>query len=83
MGMGISDSGTKDQYFVIPSEYSKNKCDRLVILNHVASQIIAEVREQHPIYVFTRRDGQHRLRQMNNKSWVKARKQNENTGENS
>ena len=60
--------------FVIPSEYSKNKCDRLVVLNHIAAQIVAEVRGQHPIYVFTRRDGQHRLRQMNNKSWKKARK---------
>ncbi len=64
----------KTSVFVIPSEYSKNKCDRLVMLNTIASQIITEVRGQHSVYVFTRRDGQNRLRQMNNKSWQKARK---------
>ncbi len=60
--------------FVIPNEYSKNKLDRLVPLNDTALQVIDEVRGQHPVYVFTRSDGQNRLYQMSNKSWEKARK---------
>ncbi len=60
--------------FVIPSEYSKNKCDRLVVLNDIALQVIKEVRGQHPIYVFTRKDGKSRIHEMNNYTWKKARK---------
>ena len=60
--------------FVIPAQYSKNKVDRLVPLNDIALQVIAGVRGQHPVYVFTRVDGQTRLYQMSNKSWDKARK---------
>ncbi len=60
--------------FVIPGQYSKNRLDRLVVLNDIALQVIAEVRGQHPVYVFTRLDGQNRLYQMSNKSWEKARK---------
>ncbi len=60
--------------FVIPGAYSKNGLDRLVPLNKIALQVIAEVRHQHPIYVFTRADGQTRIHQMNNKAWKKARK---------
>ena len=47
--------------FVIPSEYSKNKCDRLVVLNDIALQVIEKCEDQHPIYVFTRRDGKTRI----------------------
>jgi integrase len=61
--------------FVIPSAYSKNKCDRLVILNDIARQVLQEVRGQHPIYVFTGRDGQDRVSEMNNRAWQIARKQ--------
>ena len=61
--------------FVIPSEYSKNKCDRLVVLNDIALQVINEVRGQHPVYVFTGKDGKHRIHEMNNYAWKKARKQ--------
>jgi len=60
--------------FVIPAEYSKNGLDRLVPLNDIALQVIAEVRELHPVYVFTRPDGQNRLYQMSNKTWDKARR---------
>lgn len=60
--------------FVIPNQYSKNKCDRLVVLNDMAKQIIAEVRGQHPVYVFTREDGQTRLYRMTNSAWKRARK---------
>jgi integrase len=60
--------------FVIPKEYSKNKCDRLVVLNNIALQIISEVKGHHPIYVFTGKKGDNRVYRMNNKSWVKARK---------
>ena len=60
--------------FVIPSEYSKNKCDRLVVLNDIAWQVIKDVRGQHPVYVFTGKDGKHRIHEMNNYAWKKARK---------
>ena len=61
--------------FVIPSEYSKNKCDRLVVLNDIALQIIAQARGLHPIYVFTSLAGKTRLREMNGVAWKKARRQ--------
>lgn len=60
--------------FVIPNQYSKNNQNRLVVLNDIAKQMIEEVRGQHPVYVFTRRDGQTRLYCMNNSHWRKARK---------
>lgn len=60
--------------FVIPSEYSKNKCDRLVILNDIAHHVIQEVRGQHPVYVFTGKNGTQRIYEMNNRAWQKARK---------
>lgn len=59
--------------FVIPGANTKNDSDRWVFLNDTARQLIAEVRNQHPIYVFTRADEQTRVCQMNNKSWKKAR----------
>lgn len=59
--------------FVIPSEYSKNKLDRLVVLNDIAAQVIAEVRGQHPVYVFTGPDNKTRVHHMRNRAWKKAR----------
>ena len=38
--------------FVVPGQYSKNKLDRVVVLNEIALQVITEVRSQHPVYVF-------------------------------
>lgn len=61
--------------FVIPKAYSKNKQDRLVILNEIAHQMIQAVRGQHPEYVFTGRDGQTRIYSMNSYAWKAARKQ--------
>jgi integrase len=61
--------------FVIPKEYSKNKHDRLVILNDIAQQMIKEVRGQHPEYVFTGKDGQTRIYSMNSYAWKSARRQ--------
>lgn len=39
--------------FIIPANFVKNREDRLVVLNHVAKEVIEEVRGQHPEYVFT------------------------------
>jgi integrase len=60
--------------FVIPSQHSKNKQHRLVVLNDIAKQVVDEVRGQHPVYVFTRLDGQTRLYRMTNSHWKQARK---------
>ena len=60
--------------FVIPGEYSKNKLDRLVALNDIALQVIAEVRGLHPVYVFTGAGAQSRISRMSNKAWNKARR---------
>lgn len=61
--------------FVIPSDYCKNKLDRLVVLNTVAHEMIEEMRGQHPIYVFTGANGNSRVHEMNNSAWKKARRQ--------
>lgn len=42
--------------------------------NEIAWQVIKEVRGQHPVYVFTGKDGKHRIHGMNNYAWKKARK---------
>ncbi len=60
--------------FIIPGAYCKNELDRLVPLNEIALQVIAEVRHQHPVYVFPRSDGEANVYQMNNKAWKKARR---------
>src|SRR5262249_20303872 len=60
--------------FVIPGEYAKNGLERLVVLNEIAQQMVAEVRNQHPVYVFTGLDGKIRVQQMNNRAWRKARR---------
>ena len=59
--------------FVIPSEYSKNKLNRLVVLNEIAAQAIAAVRGLHPVYVFTGPDNKTRVHHMRNRAWKKAR----------
>lgn len=64
----------KTSVFVIPSEYSKNKCDRLVILNDIAQKMIEEVRGWHSDYVFTGERSQTRIYTMNNSAWRTARK---------
>jgi integrase len=76
--------------FVVPGECTKNRLDRLVVLNDIAKQVIEEVRGEHPIYVFTCARWNNRtihmddnkvepkrspLYQMNNNSWQKVRKE--------
>ena len=60
--------------FVIPSEYSKNKMNRLVVLNDIALQAITEVRGRHSIYVFTGPDDTNRIHHMRTSAWQTARK---------
>ena len=60
--------------FVVPAQYSKNKQDRVVVLNEIAQQVITEVRGQHPEYVFKHPKESTRLYDMNTTSWQNARK---------
>lgn len=57
--------------FIIPSEYVKNREERLVVLNRAAQAVLEEVRGQHPVYVFTYRGK--RIHSMLNSAWKKAR----------
>ncbi|WP_218813540.1 tyrosine-type recombinase/integrase [Rickettsiella endosymbiont of Dermanyssus gallinae] len=57
--------------FIIPGEKVKNRQDRLVVLNQVASQVIREVRGMHPTYVFAYKG--HCITRMLNSAWLKAR----------
>jgi integrase len=65
--------GLNASIFVIPKEYSKNKQNRLVVLNDIAQQVINEVRGQHPVFVFTGLDGKTRVHHLRNRAWKKAR----------
>jgi integrase len=60
--------------FVIPSQYSKNKLDRVVVLNEIALQVITEVRGHHSVYVFKHPKENTRVFDMNTTSWQNARK---------
>ncbi len=44
--------------FVIPDEFVKNRSDRVVVLNRVASEVIEQARGGHSEYVFTYRGQQ-------------------------
>lgn len=57
--------------FIIPGKHVKNRDDRLVVLNQIASNVIDEVRGIHPVYVFTFRGEP--LTRMLNSAWKKAR----------
>jgi len=70
--------------FVIPSQFVKNKDDRLVVLNDVARSVVEEMRGQHPTHVFHYR-GRPVTRMMNS-GWKSARRRaaaacRQNTGE--
>jgi len=56
--------------FLIPGNHVKNGDDRLVVLNHVAHDVIESRRGKHPEYVFTYKG--HSIRRMNNNAWRKA-----------
>lgn len=57
--------------FIIPGENVKNRQDRLVVLNQIATRVIQEVRGLHPTFVFTY-DGRC-ITRMSNSAWRKAR----------
>jgi integrase len=57
--------------FMIPSEIVKNREDRLVVLNQVASQVIEDMRGKHPTHVFTFRNKP--ITRMLNSGWKTAR----------
>ena len=57
--------------FVLPGEYSKNEEERVVVLNHVARDVLEAQRGVHPERVFTYR-GQP-VGRMLNTGWKKAR----------
>lgn len=59
--------------FIIPGERVKNREDRLVVLNRIASSVVENVRGSHPDYVFTYRD--HAVNNINNSSWKRVRKE--------
>jgi len=58
--------------FIIPGAKVKNRFDRLVVLNRVASSVIEAVRGNHPEYVFVYRGKP--IERMNNSGWKDARK---------
>ncbi len=58
--------------FIIPRERVKNRQDKVVVLNRVAMEIIAQLRGVHPEWVFTYRG--HRIRTMNTTAWKQARR---------
>lgn len=58
--------------FIIPKEVVKNREDRLVVLNHMAHDIVEKMRGTHSTYVFC--CGSHRVERMNNTAWKLARK---------
>jgi integrase len=58
--------------FIIPGAYVKNGEDRLVILNPIARDVIANQRGQHPEFVFTYRGKP--IDRMTNSAWKQTRK---------
>lgn len=57
--------------FVIPGAFVKNKDDRLVVLNRIATSVIESVRGEHPSRVFTYRGRP--LTKIYNSAWKSAR----------
>ena len=57
--------------FIIPRHRVKNREDRLVVLNRIASAVVNEMRGVHPEYVFTYKGNP--LGRMYNRAWRKAR----------
>ena len=58
--------------FIIPGQNVKNKEDRLVVLNQVASSVIEEVRGNNSEHVFTYRGNP--VKRLNNSAWKRVRK---------
>ena len=57
--------------FIIPRHRVKNREDRLVVLNRIASAVVNEMRGVHPEYVFTYKGNP--LGRMYNRAWRAAR----------
>lgn len=57
--------------FVIPGTSTKNKEDRLIVLNRVARSVIEEQRGQHSVWVFPYKGK--RITRMYNSAWKRAR----------
>lgn len=59
-------------YFVIPSEFVKNRMERVVVLNNIAKEVISKQEGQNPDFVFTFKG--HPVGRINNSAFRKARK---------
>jgi integrase len=57
--------------FVVPGTSTKNKEDRLVVLNRAARSVLEEQRGKHPVWVFPYRGD--RVTRMYNSAWKRAR----------
>ena len=57
--------------FSIPAGMVKNREERLVVLNRIASRVVDEMRGSHPEYVFTYKG--RAILKMNGRAWRKAR----------
>lgn len=57
--------------FLIPEGMVKNRQERLVVLNRIATRVVDEMRGVHPEYVFTYKG--RRILKMNGPAWRKAR----------
>jgi integrase len=65
----------KTSAFIIPAKHVKNKHDRLVVLNKIASGVVNEARGKHPEFVFTYKGKP--VTRMLNGAWIRARKRAE------
>ncbi len=61
-----------DSVFILPEEYAKNQEERIIVLNHVAREVLEAQRGKHPERVFTYR--KQPASRMLNTGWKKARK---------
>lgn len=57
--------------FLIPANVVKNREERLVVLNHIARQVVNQMRGGHSEYVFTYKGNP--ISKMNGRAWRKAR----------
>ena len=59
--------------FIVPGSYVKNREDRLIVLNRVASSVIESVRGIHPEFVFTYKGKP--TQRIGNNGWKRAREE--------
>jgi len=58
--------------FLVPGSMVKNREDRLIVLNRIASSVIDQVRGVHPDHVFTYKGNP--VQNINNSAWKRVRK---------